>query len=155
RSQRSTKRSSSPAGPTPLKAATRASTKNTARACRKSGRRDRNDIVITFRGLFPPPSQGGAGGGRGNLPHDYATLVDPSLRFFSLLHPPRALCASFKNLPISSDTARESDLGEEGFVDSGGVRIHYVTKGAGPLVVLIHGCPDHWYGWRGQIPALA
>jgi pimeloyl-ACP methyl ester carboxylesterase len=47
------------------------------------------------------------------------------------------------------------DLGEHGFVDSGGVKIHYVTKGAGPLVVLIHGQPDHWYLWHKQIPALA
>ena len=37
---------------------------------------------------------------------------------------------------------------DHGFADSGGVRIHYVTKGTGPLVVLIHGCPDHWYGWH-------
>jgi pimeloyl-ACP methyl ester carboxylesterase len=47
------------------------------------------------------------------------------------------------------------DLGEEGFVDSDGVKIHYVTAGKGPLVVLIHGFPDFWYSWRAQIPALA
>jgi pimeloyl-ACP methyl ester carboxylesterase len=47
------------------------------------------------------------------------------------------------------------ELGEEGFVDSNGVKIHYVTKGEGPLVVLIHGFPDYWYSWRDQIPALA
>lgn len=46
------------------------------------------------------------------------------------------------------------DLGEEGFVDSDGVKIHYVTAGKGPLVVLIHGFPDFWYSWP-QIPALA
>jgi pimeloyl-ACP methyl ester carboxylesterase len=50
---------------------------------------------------------------------------------------------------------RAEGLGEEGFVDSGGVRIHYVTAGKGPLVVLIHGFPDYWYTWRGQMPALA
>jgi pimeloyl-ACP methyl ester carboxylesterase len=52
----------------------------------------------------------------------------------------------------SSDLA---NLGEDGFADSGGVKIHYVTKGAGPLVVLIHGIPGFWYDWRNQIPALA
>lgn len=46
-------------------------------------------------------------------------------------------------------------MGEDGFADSGGVKIHYVTKGAGPLVVLIHGIPGFWYDWRHQMPALA
>ncbi len=46
-------------------------------------------------------------------------------------------------------------LGEDGYADSGGVKIHYVTRGQGPLVVLIHGFPDFWYSWRAQIPALA
>ncbi|HEY4309415.1 MAG TPA: alpha/beta hydrolase [Pirellulales bacterium] len=45
--------------------------------------------------------------------------------------------------------------GEDGFVDSGGVKIHYVTMGKGPLVVLIHGFPDFWYTWREQMPELA
>src|SRR5947209_8982184 len=44
---------------------------------------------------------------------------------------------------------------EEGYADSGGVRIHYVTQGKGPLVVLIHGFPDYWYTWRDQMPGLA
>src|SRR4051812_45834514 len=48
-----------------------------------------------------------------------------------------------------------SNLGEDGFADSGGVKIHYVTKGTGPLVVLIHGIPGFWYDWRDQMPALA
>ncbi len=47
------------------------------------------------------------------------------------------------------------DLGESGFADSGGVKIHYVTAGKGPLVVLIHGFPDFWYTWRAQMPELA
>lgn len=48
-----------------------------------------------------------------------------------------------------------SELGVEGFAENGDVKIHYVTKGEGPLVVLIHGFPDYWYSWRDQIPALA
>jgi pimeloyl-ACP methyl ester carboxylesterase len=44
---------------------------------------------------------------------------------------------------------------DEGYVDSNGVKIHYVEKGKGPLVVLIHGFPDFWYSWRNQMPALA
>ena len=41
------------------------------------------------------------------------------------------------------------------YADSGGVRIHYVTLGRGPLVVMVHGFPDFWYGWRDQMAALA
>ena len=39
--------------------------------------------------------------------------------------------------------------------DSIGVKIHYVTLGKGPLVVMIHGFPDYWYTWRHQMAALA
>ncbi|MFC7007869.1 alpha/beta fold hydrolase [Halalkalicoccus salilacus] len=35
-----------------------------------------------------------------------------------------------------------------------GVRLHYVEAGEGPLVLLLHGFPEHWYAWREQIPAL-
>lgn len=41
------------------------------------------------------------------------------------------------------------------FVQANGIRIHYVTAGEGPLVVLLHGFPEFWYAWRHQIPALA
>ena len=46
------------------------------------------------------------------------------------------------------------DLGKHGYVDSGGVKLHYVTAGKGPLVVMIHGFPDFWYTWRNQMPTL-
>ncbi len=36
-----------------------------------------------------------------------------------------------------------------------GVRLHYVTAGQGPLVLLLHGFPEFWYSWALQIPALA
>lgn len=52
-------------------------------------------------------------------------------------------------------SAHAAELGEDGFADSDGVKIHYVTMGKGPLVVLIHGFPDYWYTWRKQMPALA
>ncbi|MEM9068732.1 MAG: alpha/beta hydrolase [Myxococcota bacterium] len=45
---------------------------------------------------------------------------------------------------------------EEHYVDlPTGVRLHYVAQGEGPLVVLVHGFPEHWYGWRDTIPRLA
>jgi pimeloyl-ACP methyl ester carboxylesterase len=55
---------------------------------------------------------------------------------------------------------RAADLipgAEDGYVDSGDVKIHYVSLGPkdGPLLVMIHGFPDFWYSWRAQMPALS
>ena len=44
---------------------------------------------------------------------------------------------------------------KHGFVYAAGVRLHYVTDGRGPLLVLLHGFPEFWYSWRSQIPVLA
>src|SRR6266576_244715 len=60
----------------------------------------------------------------------------------------------------SSSTAAEgpsslhSDL-REGYAEIGDQRLHYVEAGEGPLVVLLHGFPEFWYGWRRQIQPLA
>ena len=43
----------------------------------------------------------------------------------------------------------------DGYAELGDVRLHYVEAGDGPLVVLLHGFPEFWFGWRSQIPALA
>jgi pimeloyl-ACP methyl ester carboxylesterase len=40
-------------------------------------------------------------------------------------------------------------------VTAKGIRIHLVEEGHGPLVLLVHGFPESWYSWRGQLPALA
>lgn len=42
-------------------------------------------------------------------------------------------------------------------IETNGVSLHTVTAGPteGPPVVLLHGAPEFWYGWRFQIPALA
>lgn len=59
-------------------------------------------------------------------------------------------------LACSLQTRAAEELGEEGYAESAdGVKIHYVTAGKGPLVVLIHGFPDFWYSWREQMPELA
>lgn len=44
---------------------------------------------------------------------------------------------------------------EHEFTNVNGIRIHYVSAGAGPLVVLLHGFPQFWYVWRHHINALA
>ncbi|MFG3258681.1 alpha/beta fold hydrolase [Streptomyces sp. NPDC048172] len=36
-----------------------------------------------------------------------------------------------------------------------GVRMHYVTGGSGPALVLLHGWPQTWYEWRKIMPKLA
>lgn len=36
-----------------------------------------------------------------------------------------------------------------------GIDLHVVEEGEGPLILLLHGFPEFWYGWRRQIPALA
>lgn len=47
------------------------------------------------------------------------------------------------------------DRVEHAHADNDGVRIHYVSIGDGPLVIMIHGFPDYWYTWRNQMDTLA
>ena len=41
------------------------------------------------------------------------------------------------------------------FVEVNGIRLHYMEEGSGDLVLLLHGFPEFWYGWRKQIPVLS
>ncbi len=52
-------------------------------------------------------------------------------------------------------TGASTGLGEDGWAAGDGVRLHYVARGAGPVVLLLHGYPDFWYGWRHQLAAVA
>jgi haloacetate dehalogenase len=36
-----------------------------------------------------------------------------------------------------------------------GIQQHWVTAGDGPVVYLLHGFPETWFGWRKQIPVLS
>ena len=42
-------------------------------------------------------------------------------------------------------------------IPTNGIRLHVVQTGpvTGPLVLLLHGFPECWYGWRLQLPSLA
>jgi pimeloyl-ACP methyl ester carboxylesterase len=42
----------------------------------------------------------------------------------------------------------------EGYAEVGDVKLHYVEAGDGPLIVLLHGFPEFWFGWRLQIAPL-
>jgi pimeloyl-ACP methyl ester carboxylesterase len=43
------------------------------------------------------------------------------------------------------------------YVDAGGLRVHLAEAGPpdGEPVLLLHGWPQHWYEWRGVVPALS
>lgn len=60
-------------------------------------------------------------------------------------------------MTVSTTTAsRQRDIElRHGYAELSSVRLHYVEAGEGPLVVLLHGFPEFWYGWRGQIEPLA
>jgi pimeloyl-ACP methyl ester carboxylesterase len=59
---------------------------------------------------------------------------------------------------LSAGGAAAADLEDRvthGYANSNGVKIHYASLGAGPLVIMIHGFPDYWYSWRKQMEGLA
>lgn len=74
-----------------------------------------------------------------------------SLKWLSAILPAASMAAA----AVAAGPANPADLGKDGYVDSKGVKIHYVASGSGPLCVLIHGFPDFWYTWREQMPELA
>ncbi|MFI6933385.1 alpha/beta fold hydrolase [Streptomyces sp. NPDC050287] len=54
------------------------------------------------------------------------------------------------NLP-----ARFTDTFTSRYVDTGDLRLHAVTGGEGPALLLLAGWPQTWYAWRLLMPALA
>lgn len=47
------------------------------------------------------------------------------------------------------------DTWQHQFIRTNGIRLHYVTQGEGPLMLMLHGFPEFWYSWRHQIPEFA
>lgn len=69
-----------------------------------------------------------------------------------------------QTVPAVAGTTAASDLAEEFPVPSGfnggyrevhGVRMHFVSGGTGPLVLLVHGFGQTWYEWHQLMPLLA
>ena len=54
-----------------------------------------------------------------------------------------------------NNTMSVPETWNHGEAETNGVRLHYVEQGEGPLVLLLHGFPEHWYSWRYQIAPLA
>ena len=48
---------------------------------------------------------------------------------------------------MSTTEDRASGELRDGYAEIGDVRLHYVEAGDGPLIVLLHGFPEFWYGW--------
>jgi len=48
-----------------------------------------------------------------------------------------------------------TDNYQHGFVNTNGVNLHYVSKGSGKLMLMLHGFPEFWYSWRHQIEEFA
>ena len=41
------------------------------------------------------------------------------------------------------------------YVETNGVKLHYVSEGEGKLMLMLHGFPEFWYSWRHQIAAFS
>src|SRR5262245_14362528 len=37
------------------------------------------------------------------------------------------------------------------YADVNGQRLHYASEGKGPLMMFVHGFPEFWYAWQGQL----
>ena len=37
------------------------------------------------------------------------------------------------------------------YLETNGIRLHYVSEGDGPLMLFLHGFPECWYSWRHQL----
>jgi len=70
------------------------------------------------------------------------------------------VCLLSAPMLFANASAADNDIEkrvENGYADSGGVKIHYAALGdkKNPLIVMIHGFPDFWYSWRDQMAALS
>eukprot|EP00128_Syssomonas_multiformis_P013424 Colp12_sorted_trinity150504_noHs@34235 len=60
-----------------------------------------------------------------------------------------------KPRPVPPEILTDKSLGEHGYANANGIKFHYVQKGDGPLVLLLHGFPEFWYSWRFQLKGLS
>ncbi|MBC7806831.1 MAG: alpha/beta hydrolase [Akkermansiaceae bacterium] len=65
-----------------------------------------------------------------------------------------------KQPPATQSTVTEDDQKSTGtlaheYATVNGVKLHYVTQGTGPVLLLLHGFPEFWYMWRNQIAEFA
>lgn len=53
-------------------------------------------------------------------------------------------------MPTPTDPRNPSAFASR-FADVNGVRLHYVEAGAGAPILFLHGFPEFWYAWKGQL----
>lgn len=64
---------------------------------------------------------------------------------------PRKLLFTLGLLLVSISSVSQEDIFnrvEHHYADNQGIKIHYVSAGQGPVLVMLHGFPDFWYTWR-------
>jgi pimeloyl-ACP methyl ester carboxylesterase len=76
------------------------------------------------------------------------------------LPPPAAICQLVLTLalgapPGAARPAAPKSAVESRFAEAGGVKLHYLTSGSGPAVILLHGYAETSRMWRPLIPRLA
>jgi len=69
-------------------------------------------------------------------------------------------CTAAQDRPggTTPSSPAEAGLGpkfQSHLVEANGVRLRYVRGGSGPAVILLHGFPQDWSGWRRVMPSLA
>jgi pimeloyl-ACP methyl ester carboxylesterase len=58
-------------------------------------------------------------------------------------------------LALAAQAAPQAAKPQDRYAENGGVKIHYVVEGKGPLVVLVHGFPDYWATWKPLMATLS
>jgi pimeloyl-ACP methyl ester carboxylesterase len=56
---------------------------------------------------------------------------------------------------VSEKAAALPKGGSSQFVQTNGIRLHYVSAGSGPAVILLHGWPQTWFAWRETMERLS
>lgn len=60
------------------------------------------------------------------------------------------LCAAILAMVMSAVMDAGPKL-KDHYAEVNGVRMHYVSAGHGPLIIFLHGFPEFWYEWKGQL----
>jgi pimeloyl-ACP methyl ester carboxylesterase len=58
------------------------------------------------------------------------------------------------NAPVDESCVLVEGPWTHRFVGANGSRFHVVEAGAGPLVLLLHGFPEHWAAWQDVLPRI-